>query len=128
MQDGWSVLCLALKLGVTLGNVVIARLLLVAGTTVDVGMGEDGATVLIVAAANNWLDFARLLFEFRANSNVVAKDGGTALHCAALLGHAAMARLLVDHGAALNVQAVDGETALLSLSASLLSFAKLTEP
>ena len=53
MEDGWSALCLALRRG----NVVIARLLLVAGATVDVGMGEHGMTVLMFAAANNWLDY-----------------------------------------------------------------------
>ena len=79
MKDGDS----ALRLALMLGNLVIARLLLVAGATVDVGMGEDGMTVLMVAAVNNLLDFARLLFEFRANPNVVSKDGGTALHLAA---------------------------------------------
>ena len=38
MKDGWSALVLALMQG----NLVIARLLLVAGATVDVAMGEDG--------------------------------------------------------------------------------------
>ena len=91
MQDGWSVLCLALKLGVTLGNVVIARLLLVAGTTVDLAMGEGQETVLMAAAMNNLLDGARLLFEFRANPNVASKRGATALHCAAMQRRAAAA-------------------------------------
>ena len=95
MENGDNALCLALRRW----NLVIARLLLVAGATVDVGIGEYGVTVLMFAAVNNSLDFTRLLFEFRANPNVVNKNGGTALHFAAMEGHAAMTRLLVDHGA-----------------------------
>ena len=95
MRDGHSVLWLALMLR----NLVIARLLLVAGATVDVGMGEDGLTVLILAAGNNLLDVARLLFEFRANPNVVSKDGVTALHLAATRGvRAARRRLRPSRG------------------------------
>ena len=55
MRDGGS----ALRLALMLGNLVIARLLLVAGATMDVAMGERGATVLMVAAVRNSLDFAR---------------------------------------------------------------------
>ena len=64
------------------------------------------------AAVANSLDFARLLFEFRANPNVVNKGDMTALHGAAMRGHLAMMRLLVDHSAALNVQDDAGFTAL----------------
>ena len=63
MKDGESALCLALRVG----NLVIARMLLVAGATLELAMGEVGGTVLMVAAVNNWLDGARLLFEFRAH-------------------------------------------------------------
>ena len=110
MEDGQSALRLALRRG----NLVIARLLLVAGATVDRAMGEHGVTALMVAAGSNWLDSVQLLFEFSANPNVVDKLGSTALHYVAGKGkgHAAMSRLLVDHGALLNVQTDGGETAL----------------
>jgi len=55
MKDGYS----ALRLALMRGNLVIARLLLVAGATVDLAMGGNGVTVLMVAAGNNDLDGRR---------------------------------------------------------------------
>jgi ankyrin repeat protein len=55
MKDGYS----ALRLALMRGNLVIARLLLVAGATVDLAMGGNGVTVLMVAAGNNDLDGPR---------------------------------------------------------------------
>ena len=108
MKDGYSALYGALSRE----NLVIARLLLVAGATVDLTMGESRWTVLMVAAGINHLEVARLFFKFGANPNAVNRDGAAALHFAAARGHAAMTSLLVDHGAALNVQDDTGRTAL----------------
>ena len=100
MEDSFTALLLAFMRT----NMVIARLLLIAGATVDLAMSEDKVTMLMLAAGKNMLEGARLLLEFGANPNVVNNFGGTALHSAAAHGHAAMTRLLLDHGAAPNVQ------------------------
>ena len=106
--DGDSALYLALDQK----NLVIARLLLEAGATVNLAFGDSRDTVLMMVAMTNMLMGALLLFKHHANPNVADKNKSTALHGAVHEGHDEMAQLLVERGAKVDAQDRYGETAL----------------
>jgi ankyrin repeat protein len=72
------------------------------------GVGSTPATMLVVAAANDHLDVARLLLDGGADPNRADSDGGTPLMAGVRTGSLAMLRLLLERGAA--VDAVNPES------------------
>eukprot|EP00439_Symbiodinium_sp_Y106_P084604 s19_g26.t1 len=94
------------------GNPEAALLLLEASADVETPM-SDGATPLVIASQNGYVDFVQLLLEARADLNrAVPQQGASALHIACQNGHLEVARLLLDVGAEVNKTMNDGTAAL----------------
>ncbi|CAN8178611.1 unnamed protein product [Coccothraustes coccothraustes] len=82
------------------------------GGELDAPRGQQGATLLHVAAANGYLEAAELLLERRARPDARDADGWTPLHAAACWGQVQLAELLVAHGADLGAKSLLEETPL----------------
>ena len=77
------------------GQVEVARLLLEAGASCDVG--KTSGTPLHRAAERGDLDMTRLLLDAKALCDAKTHKGGdTPLHCAAACGHLEVVRLLLE--------------------------------
>jgi ankyrin repeat protein len=105
--DGWTALHL------NFNNAAVAKLLIDAGADVNVNSRNKlNATPLQGAAANNWLDLARLYLSRGANVNCRSEGGGSPLHEAAANGLLEFAKLLVESGADVNQKDDSGKTPL----------------
>ncbi|KAL3113245.1 hypothetical protein niasHT_018399 [Heterodera trifolii] len=87
---------------------ILARIYVENGASVDMQGGEEGITMLMVAASSGRVDFARYL---------IAHGSVFPLMLAAESGHLEVCRLLVEEWAAeVNQQAIDGMSPLMSAS------------
>jgi ankyrin repeat protein len=106
-QDGWTALHL------NFNNLAMARLLIDAGSDLNANSRNKlNATPLQGAAANNWVELAKLYLSKGASVNCRNEDGGTPLHEAAGNGFLDFAKLLVERGANVNVKDDNGKTPL----------------
>ena len=71
--------------------------------------GDDGATVLHMAACNGYCDIAEYLLTHNAHVDIKDDDGWTALCAAVHWGHYEMVKLLVSFGASLATITRSGE-------------------
>jgi len=105
--DGWTALHL------NFNNPEMAKLLIDAGSDINANSRNKlNATPLQGAAANNYIELAKLYLANGANVNCRSEDGGTPLHEAAGNGFVEFARLLIDHGADVNQKDDKGKTPL----------------
>ena len=105
--DGWTALHL------NFNNLEMAKLLIDTGADLDLNSkNELNATPLQGAAANNWIDLAKLYLSRGANVNCRGEGGGSPLHEAAANGFLQFAQLLIDNGAAVNQRDDSGKTPL----------------
>jgi len=98
-------------------NLNRVRELIISGANVDwKGRGtstKDGYSALNLCAADNYLEFAKMLIDAGADVNVQGSDDGkTALHNCAYMNYPEFAKMLIDAGADVNVQTSLGSTAL----------------
>ena len=105
--DGWTALHL------NFNNLEMAKLLLDAGSDVNLNSRNKlNATPLQGAAANNYLELAKLYLSRGANVNCRSEDGGSPLEEAAGNGFVDFARLLIEKGADVNQKDDKGMTPL----------------
>jgi uncharacterized protein len=105
--DGWTALHL------NYNNLGVAKLLIDAGAGINVNSRNKlNATPLQGAAANNWIDLARLYLSRGANVNCRSEGGGSPLHEAAANGFFEFAKMLIEHGADVNQKDDSGKTPL----------------
>ena len=105
--DGWTALHL------NFNNIEMAKLLLDRGADVNLNSKNKlNATPLQGAAANNWIDLAKLYLAHGANVNCRSEEGGSPLHEAAGNGFVDFARMLIEHGADVNQKDDNGKTPL----------------
>jgi ankyrin repeat protein len=105
--DGWTALHL------NFNNLEMAKLLIDSGADLNLNSKNKlNATPLQGAAANNWIDLAKLYLSRGANVNCRSEEGGSPLHEAAANGFLEFARLLIDSGADVNQRDDNGKTAL----------------
>ena len=105
--DGWTALHL------NFNNLDMAKLLIDSGADLNLNSRNKlYATPLQGAAANNWVDLAKLYLSRGANVNCRSEEGGSPLHEAAGNGFVEFARLLIDNGANVNQRDDDGKTPL----------------
>lgn len=105
--DGWTALHL------NFNNLEIAKLLIDGGADLNANSRNKlDATPLQGAAANNWIDLAKLYLSRGANVNCRSEGGGTPLHEAAGNGFVEFARLLLENGANPNQRDDTGKTPL----------------
>jgi ankyrin repeat protein len=105
--DGWTALHL------NFNNLEMAKLLIDAGSDLDANSRNKlNATPLQGAAANNWIELAKLYLSRGANVNCRSEGGGSPLHEAAGNGFVEFARLLLDKGANVNQKDDSGKTPL----------------
>jgi uncharacterized protein len=105
--DGWTALHL------NFNNLEMAKLLIDSGADINLNSKNQlNATPLQGAAANNWIDLAKLYISRGANVNCRSEEGGSPLHEAAANGFLTFAELLVDNGADVNQRNDKGETPL----------------
>lgn len=93
------------------GDLVVARLLLEYGASVDARV-RSGTAALGLAARQGNAEMVRLLLSRGAPVNAFSKSGTTALMLAASCGHAEAIRALLDAGADAAVRNAKGVTAL----------------
>lgn len=119
--DGWTALHL------NFNKLEMAKLLIDAGSDLNLNSHNTlDATPLQGAAANNWIDLARLYLSRGANINCRSEGGGTPLHEAAGNGFVEFARLLIEKGADVNQKDDKGKTPLtIALESKQASTAKL---
>jgi uncharacterized protein len=105
--DGWTALHL------NFNHLEIAKLLIDSGADLNLNSRNKlNATPLQGAAANNWIDLARLYLARGANANCRSEEGGSPLHEAAGNGFLEFAKLLVENGANVNQKDDNGKTPL----------------
>jgi ankyrin repeat protein len=105
--DGWTALHL------NFNNLEMAKLLIDSGADLNLNSRNKlNATPLQGAAANNWIDLAKLYLSHGANVNCRSEEGGSPLHEAAGNGFIEFARLLIDNGANVNQRDDKGKTPL----------------
>lgn len=105
--DGWTALHL------NFNDLEMAKYLIDAGADLNVNSRNKlNATPLQGAAANNWIDLAKVYLSRGANVNCRSEGGGSPLHEAAGNGFAEFARLLLDNGANVNQKDDNGKTPL----------------
>ena len=105
--DGWTALHL------NFNNIEMARLLMDAGADLNVNSRNKlNATPLQGAAANNWIELAKLYLSRGANVNCRSGDGISPLAEAAANGFLDFANLLIQNGADINQKDDKGKTAL----------------
>jgi ankyrin repeat protein len=105
--DGWTALHL------NFNHLDVARLLIDAGADLNLNSRNKlNATPLQGAAANNWLELARLYLAHGANVNSRNEGGTSPLHEAAGNGFLEFARLLIENGANVDQKDDDGKTPL----------------
>ena len=105
--DGWTALHL------NFNNLEMAKLLIDSGADLNLNSRNKlNATPLQGAAANNWIDLAKLYLSRGANVNCRSEEGGSPLHEAAGNGFVDFARLLIDNGADVNQRDDNGKTPL----------------
>jgi len=105
--DGWTALHL------NFNNLEMAKLLIDAGADLNLNSKNKlNATPLQGAAANDWVDLAKLYLSRGANVNCRSEGGGSPLHEAAANGFLEFARLLIDNGADVNQRDDGGKTPL----------------
>ncbi len=105
--DGWTALHL------NFNNLEMAKLLIDSGADLNLNSKNKlNATPLQGAAANNWIDLAKLYLSRGANVNCRSEEGGSPLHEAAGNGFVEFARLLIDNGADVNQRDDNGKTPL----------------
>ncbi len=73
----------------------ITEQLIVARCNIDLHR-EDGATPLIIAAANGYDSVTKQLLEARCNVDLQVQDGESALYNAAKNGHAGVTKQLIE--------------------------------
>jgi ankyrin repeat protein len=106
-SDGWTALHL------NFNNLEMARLLIDRGADLNLNSKNKlNATPLQGAAANNWIELAKLYLSRGANVNCRSQDGGSPLHEAAGNGFVEFAQLLIDNGADVNQRDDNGKTPL----------------
>ncbi|MEX0886123.1 MAG: ankyrin repeat domain-containing protein [Phycisphaeraceae bacterium] len=94
------------------GNAHVAKLLLVAGASVNATARPDGATALHEAATCGHREVAEVLLLRHADVNAQDDHGRTSVHRAALAGHDDLVMMLLAHGAATDLRDGDGNTLL----------------
>jgi len=105
--DGWTALHL------NFNHLEVAKLLIESGADLNLNSRNKlNATPLQGAAANNWIDLARLYLSRGANVNCRSEEGGSPLHEAAGNGFLEFAKLLVENGANVNQKDDNGKTPL----------------
>jgi len=105
--DGWTALHL------NFNNLEMAKLLIDSGADLNLNsMNKLNATPLQGAAANNWIDLAKLYLWRGANVNCRSEEGGSPLHEAAGNGFLDFAKLLIESGANVNQKDDNGKTPL----------------
>lgn len=105
--DGWTALHL------NFNNLEMAKLLIDSGADLNLNSKNKlNATPLQGAAANNWIELAKLYLSRGANVNCRSEEGGSPLHEAAGNGFFEFARLLIDNGADVNQRDDNGKTPL----------------
>jgi len=105
--DGWTALHL------NFNNLEMARLLIDSGADLNLNSKNKlNATPLQGAAANNWIDLAKLYLSRGANVNCRSEEGGSPLHEAAGNGFLEFAKLLIENGADVNQKDDNGKTPL----------------
>jgi len=105
--DGWTALHL------NFDNLEMAKLLIESGADVNVNSRNTlNATPLQGAAANDWIELAKLYLAHGANVNCRSEGGGSPLHEAAGNGFLDFARMLIESGADVNQKDDSGKTPL----------------
>ena len=105
--DGWTALHL------NFNNLEMAKLLIDSGADLNLNSKNKlNATPLQGAAANNWIDLAKLYLSRGANVNCRSEEGGSPLHEAAGNGFLEFAKLLFENGADVNQKDDNGKTPL----------------
>jgi ankyrin repeat protein len=105
--DGWTALHL------NFNNLEMAKLFIDSGADLNLNSKNKlNATPLQGAAANNWINLAKLYLSRGANVNCRSEEGGSPLHEAAANGFLEFARLLIDNGANVNQRDDNGKTPL----------------
>ena len=105
--DGWTALHL------NFNNLEMAALLIDAGSDLNLNSRNKlNATPLQGAAANNWIELAKLYLSRGANVNCRSGDGINPLGEAAANGFLDFAKLLIQNGADINQKDDKGKTAL----------------
>lgn len=105
--DGWTALHL------NFNNLEMAKLLIESGADLNVNSRNTlNATPLQGAAANNWIELAKMYLAHGANVNCRSEGGGSPLHEAAGNGFLDFARMLIEHGADVNQKDDSGRTPL----------------
>jgi ankyrin repeat protein len=105
--DGWTALHL------NFNNLQMAKLLIDSGADLNLNSKNRlNATPLQGAAANNWIDLAKLYLSHGANVNCRSEEGSSPLHEAAGNGFVQFALLLIDNGADVNQRDDSGKTPL----------------
>ncbi|KAL3073569.1 hypothetical protein niasHS_017136 [Heterodera schachtii] len=97
---------------------IMARMFVERGASVDMPGGQEGITMLMIAANSGRVDFARYLLAHGATVGLLDNSGSVfALMLAAESGSFEVCRLLVEEWAAeVNQQAIDGTTPLMGAS------------
>ena len=105
--DGWTALHL------NFNNLEMAKLLIDAGADLNLNSRNKlNATPLQGAAANNWIDLAKLYLAHGANVNCRSEEGISPLAEASANGFLDFAKLLIEKGADVNQKDDKGKTAL----------------
>ena len=105
--DGWTALHL------NFNNLEMAKLLIDAGADLNLNSRHKlNATPLQGAAANNWIDLAKLYISRGANVNCRSEEGISPLAEAAANGFLDFAKLLIENGANVNQKDDKGKTPL----------------
>ena len=105
--DGWTALHL------NFNNLEMARLLIDAGADLNLSSRNKlNATPLQGAAANDWINLARLYLARGANVNCRSEEGISPLSEAAANGFLDFAQLLIEKGADINQKDDKGKTPL----------------
>lgn len=93
------------------GNLVMAKMLLRNGSSVDVA-DNSKRTALHLAAEGGHKAIVRALLAAKASVGAVRWDGDTALHLASRLGHATIAQMLIEAGADVSLKGNNADTPL----------------
>jgi len=105
--DGWTALHL------NFNNIEMAKVLIDAGADLNLNSRNKlNATPLQGAAANNWIDLAKLYLAHGANVNCRSEDGISPLAEASANGFLDFAKLLIEKGAEVNQKDDKGKTPL----------------
>ena len=105
--DGWTVVHL------NFNHPEVAKILIDAGADLNLNSRNKlNATPLQGAAANNWLELARLYLSRGANVNCRSEEGISPLGEAAANGYVDFAKLLIEKGANVNQKDDNGKTPL----------------